>query len=169
MLPEMLSFFVRWLLIYPDSIFLFISQDDPKTILREATLQGVSHDKIRINSTSRTEMPLYISISDCSLFFIKPVFSKIASSPTKQGEIMAMGVPVICNIGIGDTDMIIRAYNSGLLINQLIESAYDQAISVYHQAHFESSAIRKGAVHHFSLDEGIHRYKSVYERILSVP
>ena len=82
---------------------------------------------------------------------------------------MAMGVPVICNIGIGDTDMIIRAYNSGLLINQLIESSYDQAISVYHQAHFESSAIRKGAVHHFSLDEGIHRYKSVYERILSVP
>jgi glycosyltransferase involved in cell wall biosynthesis len=169
MLPEMLAFFVRWLLIYPDSIFLFISQEDPQIILREATLQGVSHDNIRINSVSRAEMPLYISISDFSLFFIKPFFSKIASSPTKLGEIMAMGVPVICNIGIGDTDMIVRASNSGLLVDQFIESAYDQVISEYHLANFDSSTTRKGAVHHFSLDEGIHRYKTVYERLLSVP
>ncbi|MFM7671711.1 MAG: glycosyltransferase [Bacteroidota bacterium] len=167
MLPEMMGFFVRWLLKFPDSIFLFISQDDPAIILQEAIKQGVSLDKIRISGAIRPDMPTYISISDCSVFFIKPVFSKKASSPTKQGEIMAMGVPVICNSGVGDTDSVIRAWNSGLLVDQFTSTSYDQVINDFQKAHFDTHAMRNGAVAFFSLDEGVNRYKNVYERVLS--
>lgn len=167
MLPEMLGFFFRWLLKFPDSIFLFISQDDPGFILQEAIKQGVSLDRIRVSGASRPEMPTYISISDCSLFFIKPVFSKKASSPTKQGEIMAMGVPVICNSGVGDTDSVIRAWNSGLLVDQFTSTSFDQVINDLQKAHFDAHAMRNGAVAFFSLDEGVNRYKTVYERVLS--
>jgi len=147
--------------------FLFISQDDPAIILQEAIKQGVSLDKIRISGAIRPDMPTYISISDCSVFFIKPVFSKKASSPTKQGEIMAMGVPVICNSGVGDTDSVIRAWNSGLLVDQFTSTSYDQVINDFQKAHFDTHAMRNGAVAFFSLDEGVNRYKNVYERILS--
>jgi glycosyltransferase involved in cell wall biosynthesis len=167
MLPEMMGFFVRWLLKFPDSIFLFISQDDPVIILQEAIKQGVSPDKIRISGAIRPDMPTYISISDCSVFFIKPVFSKKASSPTKQGEIMAMGVPAICNSGVGDTDSVIRAWNSGLLVDQFTSTSYDQVINDFQKAHFDTHAMRNGAVAFFSLDEGVNRYKTVYERVLS--
>jgi hypothetical protein len=51
---------------------------------------------------------LNISLFDTSIFFIRPTYSKKASSPTKQGEIMAMGIPLICNYGVGDTDEIVK-------------------------------------------------------------
>lgn len=57
-----------------------------------------------VASSSRKNVPLYISISDASICFLKESFSKKASSATKMGEIMAMNVPVIANKGWGDID-----------------------------------------------------------------
>ena len=37
-----------------------------------------------------------------------PSFSKKASCPTKMGEIMNLGVPVICNKGVGDVEEIMN-------------------------------------------------------------
>jgi glycosyltransferase involved in cell wall biosynthesis len=166
MLPEMMAFFVRWLNKFPDSIFLFISQDDPTSIMKQATKVGVPVDKIRICGANRSEMPLFISISDCSLFFIKPVFSKKASSPTKQGEIMSMGVPVICNSGVGDTDSVIRTWHSGLLVDRFTQENYDEVIDAFCKSKFDPVEIRKGAQDYFSLEEGVSRYRRVYEMLL---
>ncbi|MEI9956314.1 MAG: hypothetical protein WDM90_08440 [Ferruginibacter sp.] len=49
-------------------------------------------------------MPLLLSLSQFSVFFIKPCYSKQSSSPTKHGEIMAMGIPLITNSGVGDVE-----------------------------------------------------------------
>jgi len=43
-------------------------------------------------------------LSNASLFFIKPVWSKKASSPTKLAELMGLGIPVFSNSGVGDVD-----------------------------------------------------------------
>jgi len=167
MLPEMLAFFKRWLLKNPASVFLFVTNDSPTIINDAANKAGLPLSAIRIQSVSRNDVPLYISLGDYSIFFIKPVFSKKASSPTKQGEIMAMGKPVICNSNVGDTDYVVNSFESGILINEFENTAYDKAIDeVKNGKQFNMSVIREGALQFFSLEEGINRYQEVYKSVL---
>ena len=167
MLPEMLAFFKRWLLKNPASVFLFVTNDSSATINDAANKAGMPLSAIRIQSAARTEVPLYISLGDYSIFFIKPVFSKKASSPTKQGEIMAMGKPVICNSEVGDTDYVVNSFNSGILIDKFEDTVYDKAIdALKNDIQFNVSVIREGALQFFSLQEGINRYQEVYKSVL---
>lgn len=167
MLPEMLAFFKRWLQKEQGAIFLFVTNDNAEHILDQATAVGIPCDNMRIMSAARTEVPLFISLCDYSLFFIKPVFSKKASSPTKQGEIMAMGKPLICNSKVGDTDYIVKEYHSGILIEDFTDVSYDKIIEVtIRQTVFNGKTIRVGAQQFFSLEEGVHRYDQVYNNVL---
>jgi hypothetical protein len=86
------------------------------------------------------------------------LFSKKASSPTKQGEIMAMALPIICNAGVGDTDKIVHDYQSGVVLKKLHEAAYRQL----ELTNYDSAKLREGAVDFFSLKEGVKRYSAVY-------
>lgn len=168
MLPEMLDFFKQWLSVKPGSILLFVTNDSPDHILSAAGKAGIAAASIRIKPATRTEVPLFIAACDYSLFFIKPVFSKKASSPTKQGEIMAMGKPVICNSNVGDTDYVVKEYHSGVLVNDFSNTDYDNAIEeVTIKDHFNTITIREGARQFFSLEEGVRRYAEVYHTVLN--
>ena len=115
-------------------------------------------------------LPYLLSLAKAGLFFIKPVFSKKASSPTKQGEFMSMGLPVICNSGVGDTDFVIDKYQSGVLVDEFNELAYHQAIHQLNKQAFNSvQEIRKGAIDYFSLEKGIDTYLKVYNSLIGVP
>jgi glycosyltransferase involved in cell wall biosynthesis len=167
MLPEMLAFFKRLLIKVPEAILLFITQDDRTTLEKAATEAGISLSAIRVQPATRNEVPVYLATSDYSLFFIKPVFSKIASSPTKQGEIMAMGKPVICNDNVGDTGYVVNKYRSGILLKGFDNQDYDRAIEeMKSKERFDPGFIRKGAEEFYSLEEGIRKYEEVYEAIL---
>lgn len=168
MLPEMLDFFKLWLSEKPGSIFLFVTNDNPDHILTVAGKAGIATSSIRIKPAARAEVPVFIAACDYSIFFIKPVFSKRASSPTKQGEIMAMGKPVICNSNVGDTDYVVREYESGVLVSDFSLADYNRAIEeVTTMNHFNTLAIRDGARQFFSLEEGVRRYAEVYRTVLN--
>jgi glycosyltransferase involved in cell wall biosynthesis len=164
MLDEMLDFFAQWLQKYPNSKLLFITHDEHERIMEAASKRNLSQ-KIIIKSAQRHEVPQILSLSQASLFFIRPTYSKMSSSPTKQGEIMAMGIPIICNTGVGDTDTIVNNYNSGALVSEFNEAGYRQAIFDFDKKNFESEILRKGAINYFDLDKGIESYFSVYKSI----
>lgn len=166
LLTEMLAFFKRYLQKFPDSIFLFVTKDAPQKILGEAKHVGIAETSIRIRPAARKEVPLFISICDFSIFFIKPAFSKKASSPTKQGEIMAMGKPVVCNSDVGDTDYVVQKYQSGIVVDQFSDEAYDNSIEQFSQQSFNSELIRKGAEDFYSLEKGLKSYWEVYKSVL---
>ena len=75
-------------------------------------------------------MPSYINVSTYSIFFILPVFSKKASSPTKMGEIMSLGVPIICNSGVGDVDEIMNECMPELLVKEFNSNEYERVIDL---------------------------------------
>ena len=100
---------------------------------------------------------------DASIFFIKPSYSKKASSPTKQGEIMAMGVPLICNANVGDTDLIVTKYESGIVIDKFDKETFKN--NIIDPSKFDSDKISEGAKDYFSLTEGVQRYLSVYKAV----
>jgi glycosyltransferase involved in cell wall biosynthesis len=111
-------------------------------------------------------VPASISLSTHSVFFIRPTYSKISSSPTKQAELMGMGIPVISNAGVGDSSAIIEKYKSGIVIKDFSETAYDEAMERLQRFSEGRETIREGALHYFSLEEGVKKYLQVYRQIL---
>lgn len=167
MLPEMLDFFKILLTKYPKAVFHFITREQPDTILRLAQEKQIPTEQLKIGAAHREEIPKMIEQWDCSIFFIKPVFSKRASSPTKQGEIMAMGVPIICNSGVGDTDYVIEKYQAGVLVREFSELAYQQTLESLHQTltlPVENMMI--GAKDFYSLSKGVMNYTQIYSTLI---
>ncbi len=167
LLEEMLQFFKRLLLTKPEAVFLFITPDDPKLILQKAALYSIPAEKLVIRKAERSEVPQLLAASHVSVFFIKSSYSKKASSPTKMGEILSMGIPVICNAGVGDTDYLFSAYSPGLLIENLTDEAYDNAISRLGEAcQIPPQNLRAIALDYFALEKGVEAYQQIYQKVL---
>lgn len=77
---------------------------------------------------------------------------------------MAMGVPLVCNSNVGDTDEIVHRYQSGVVISDFSDNAYSAALEQLHG--FDATAIANGAQDYFSLEEGVKRYEYIYSNIL---
>ncbi|MBW6480179.1 MAG: glycosyltransferase [Bacteroidales bacterium] len=166
LLDEMLLFFKKLKSRFPDARFLFISGDEPSHIKRKAGETGIDPDDIIVARASRENVPAYLSLSDASIFFIKPVFSKKASSPTKQAEIMSMGIPVICNSGVGDTDLIFAGNDVGLVLKDFSETVMERGIGELDGLlKLDPVQIRNKAIKLFNLDDGVEKYHSIYNTI----
>ena len=163
MLSEMLDYFKVMKSLKPNARFFFVTGEAPESIERMAVEKGISPEDLIITSVLHHEVPLCISLFNQSVFFIRPSYSKKASSPTKQGEIMAMGIPLVCNSGVGDTDEIVLKYHSGQVIREFTDENYAAVISTPEQ--FDAEAISRGAKEYFALEEGVKRYLSVYKAV----
>ncbi|MFM7300257.1 MAG: glycosyltransferase [Crocinitomicaceae bacterium] len=165
MLDEMLGYFRYQLSLKPNSIFLFVTGESPSTILSKASELGIEEKSIRVISVLHKEVATCISLFSASIFFIKPTFSKKASSPTKQGELMAMGIPIICNAGVGDTAKVVNQYQAGYAINNFETSDFESIDLLFPD--FNKSNCQNGAKEFYSLDQGVARYQTVYSKLIS--
>ncbi|MCH2231483.1 MAG: glycosyltransferase [Crocinitomicaceae bacterium] len=163
MLDEMMDYFKVLSAKKENTKFLFVSGESKEKIIAVAKEKGICENELEVISVLHHEVPLHISLFDASIFFIRATYSKKASSPTKQGEIMAMGVPLVCNSGVGDTDEIVRRYNAGNVINKFNEEAY--ASNIIDASTFDTEKIKAGADSYFSLTEGVERYAEVYKSV----
>jgi len=167
MTHEMFSFFKRLLLKDPDFVMLILTKDGKETVIKEAIAAGIPAGKIFVTYAQRDEVPAYLGISNCSIFFIRPTFSKTASSPTKHAELMGMGIPVICN-NIGDTGNIIEATKTGVVIKTFSDNDYDKAVDQLEQLlGISKDVIRKAAFEFFDLKMGTEKYAALYSKILN--
>lgn len=151
----------------PHSSFLFISPHLHTVIAAAAAKQGLAAESIITKQAGRNEVPSLLSLSDYSLFFIKPCYSKLSSSPTKHGELMAMGLPVITNGGVGDVEEIVKNYNGGFVLNDFSDETFHSiADNIASGISFSSVGIRKGAMEFYDLDTAVQKYARIYKAIL---
>lgn len=152
----------------PGAKFLFITPDSHDSILKKAINHKISQDKIILKHAQRNEVPALLSLSTFSLFFIKSCYSKQASSPTKHGEIMAMGIPLITNDGVGDVAEIVRKNKSGIVLSDFKHDTFTTAAKLLvERGSFNSQQIRSGAQNYYDLEKAILNYKEIYDLILS--
>lgn len=167
LLDEMLDFFKRMLIVYPNARFLFISHEDAAMIRSKAKAREIPDSSILIHQVPHHQVPVYLSLSHVSIFFIKPVYSKKASSPVKLGEIMSMGIPIICNSNVGDTDRIIRESGAGAIVRSFSNDDYDFVIhDLPRLLQLPKQGIRQAAVQLFSLSKGVDQYHQVYQKLI---
>ena len=151
---------------FPAAKFLFISPHRHEVIAEAAEKSGLHADKIITRQAKRHEVPALLSFSSYSIFFIKPCYSKISSSPTKHGEIMAMGIPVITNSGVGDVAEIVKKYHAGFVLDDFSDRSFSMvANDVAADKNFEKTEIRNGAKEFYALDNAVRTYRKVYEKI----
>ena len=76
-----------------------------------------------------------------------------------------MGIPIICNSGVGDVEKIIADSKSGVLINKFTEIEFKGAIKQVVEFAEEKNNIREKAINLFSLNMGVELYDSVYKNL----
>lgn len=167
MLPEMMRFFKTLLKQNEQALFLILSRDNPAEIWLEGERAGVPANKIHITPVTRDDMPTWLSIFNYSIFFILPTFSKQASSPTKQGELMGVGIPVICNIGVGDTQEIVEKTSGGIVIKNMTDEDFDEAAKKCISTVADKSQIRRLGISYYGLNDGIEKYNDIYLSVLA--
>lgn len=138
----------------PTLIFLIVSQD-------KIQIPAGIPDVI-VTSAKREDVPNFIGIAWASIFFIKPSFSKKASSATKMGEMLAIGTPVITNTGWGDIDTFFGKFNG--VVAKEDHATFKKATDWLMIKEVIKS--NNEILGDLSLETGVKRYKAVYKALL---
>jgi glycosyltransferase involved in cell wall biosynthesis len=162
---EMLDFFSAFRVSRPEARFLIVTQDPPGPIIAEAAARGVPPEALVIRPATRDQVPELLAAADIGLFFIAPVPSKRASSPTKMGELMATGLPIVTNAGVGDVGEILDATGCGVAIPSFDAAAYADAIAQLGRIDRTPDRIRAAGLARFDAAEGVRRYDRIYRAL----
>jgi glycosyltransferase involved in cell wall biosynthesis len=105
------------------------------------------------------------------LSFRKATFAQIGASPTKIPEYLAVGLPVVCNAGVGDVDELLTSERVGVVLQSFDDVAY-QAAAAEAIRLAEDDEVRARCKHvartRFDLNSiGGQRYRALYKRLQS--
>lgn len=166
MLDEMLDFFRVYAGRHADARFLFITPDEPQSIRKAAERRRVDPNCLIVVSATRDEVPRLLAAADLAIFFIRPVFSKTASSPTKMGEMLAVGLPLVTNAGVGDVAKMVTEIDCGAAISEFTDEAYERALDDAEGLTTSPRERRRRALPLFDVDLGVERYDLAYRDLL---
>lgn len=162
---EMIDCVLEWKKQIPN-IKLLILTKDQKSLA--ALLENYSIEQkgvVLTHSCSYDEVASYLSLAKAAIFFIKPAYSKLASSPTKMAECWAMNLPIVTNSGIGDNDLYFNTHQGGILVDQFTTSAYASACSNYMQLLQNQVNYRNIALNYFDTRMAIEKYSAIYKSL----
>ena len=169
---NMADFFAHLLKHKRDAHLLWLTPSRHERVREIMRARNISEENYSIRAARTQEVPAYLSAADAGMAFIKSCFSKLASSPTKYGEYLGCGLPLIVNSGIGDSDALITEENAGVLIRDFTEHEFDRAVSELDLTTRDADATRKKsrsiASKLFDVRTvGVERYARLYERVFA--
>lgn len=170
--PEMADFFSAFTRKRSDAHCLWLSPGKHQRIDSLMKDRGIERNQYTILAVAPQDVASYLSAGDAGLAFIKPCFSKLASSPTKNGEYLACGLPLIINAGIGDSDALITREGVGALVTDFSEAEYARAIltieKLARDTDLTRTRTRDVAERLFDVRvAGAERYSRLYETVLA--
>jgi glycosyltransferase involved in cell wall biosynthesis len=168
---RMADFFAGFAQRNPNAHLLWLTTGNHERVRQLMSSRNIGSDHYTVLAASAAEVPSYLAAADAGLAFIKRCISKIASSPTKNGEYLACGLPLILNAGIGDSDDLINEWHAGVLIDEFTENAYMDAgtcIEAIAAAPDARKKARHVAEQLFDLNAvGAERYAALYQSVLN--
>lgn len=132
---------------------------------RDIGLDVQRHD-ILCRQATRAEVPAYLGIADVGLSFIIPSYSSLGVSPTKLGEYLACGLPVICNKGVGDVEDIVAANSAGIVVgSDVAREIFQRRDEIVRLVSLPRAPIRKSSRRTLDLDLAIDAYDKIYRAL----
>jgi hypothetical protein len=131
----------------------------------EARRAGVSADWAELRSATPAEVPVWLRNARAVFFFITPTPAKQASCPTKLGEALATGLPIVTNLGVGDIDATLEREGVGVLVDSFSPDGYRRAADRLHGLLRDpgtAARCRHLAETRYSLESAVTAYHQLY-------
>lgn len=165
---EVAASFAQLLHVRPNAHFLIVNRGEHDYIRACLSAAGVPNDAVEVRAANHAEVPQQIARMHASIFFIKPVFSKQASAPTKLAELLGCGVPCLGNAGVGDMAGVLEGEGVGVALRAFDQASLEAGLAQLLALVADPSTAARcvaAAQKHFSLDEGLRRYEAVYQQL----
>jgi len=125
----MADFFASIVRRRSDAHLLWLTMGSRERVQQLMSARGIGAENFSVRAVAPKDVAAYLSAGDVGISFIKRCFSKLASSPTKNGEYLACGLPIIINAGIGDSDRLAHESAAVLLVDGVNEQEFERAWS----------------------------------------
>jgi len=153
----------------PQARFEVITRDVATEVRRQLAGSEKFQSRVNVYSLPSDEVHTAGQKHDLSAMFFTQGMSKLGSSPTRMGEILGCGLPVIANSGVGDVAKVIEEYKVGVLVSDGTQAAMTQALCEFEQLKKDpelATRCRQAAEQVFFLDGGSRAYRELYRQIL---
>ena len=160
--------FKQLLKLRPQARLLVINRGEHAYIQQVLGAAGVPAAAVELRSADHAQMPAQMARMDAGIFFIRPVFSKQASAPTKLAELLGCGIPCLANAGVGDMAQILEGERVGVALRGFDAADLDAGLRRLLALCDEPQLAARCAAtaqRHFSLDEGVARYRHIYQEL----
>lgn len=153
----------------PSATLKLVTRDSPDRLFSSARQCGINVEDIEITASTPQDVPAHLADMAVALMFFKAGVGKLGSAPTRMAEVLACGIPVVGNAGVGDMGHLIQDYNVGVVLEdgspQAISAAVDGLLYCLEDADL---ALRcsSAAKEYFSADIGADRYRDLYRSII---
>jgi glycosyltransferase involved in cell wall biosynthesis len=151
-------------------VFRKLKEKNPATCILILSKDGVTGLENDASATELFTVSLpyakvsdYLMAGDLGIINYVNRFSVAGRSPTKLAEYWASGMPAISPQGVGDVDYLFSTYKqSGIIYNDKkdIEEQLKTVMGV------DKGLLRSYAVDYFSLENGVKKYKAIYEGLM---
>lgn len=122
---EMARLFSRALARWPNAQLRIFTQSDPRDVQDELAKAQIDPAHVAIGRVPADHIGEELVQADVGLSLVRPVPSKIASSPTKNAEYLAAGLPLLATSGVAGTDDLAASF-PGIVI--AMQSFDDRAL-----------------------------------------
>ncbi|HET9118852.1 MAG TPA: glycosyltransferase, partial [Pseudonocardiaceae bacterium] len=115
------------------------------------------------------EVPAELFSGDVGLCLYVASFSRVATAPTRLGEYLAAGMPVVVTPGVGDLERIVEEHEVGAVLRGESEEELARVASVVSALASDPAVqerCRSVARELFDVDEGAKRYSELYRKLL---
>jgi glycosyltransferase involved in cell wall biosynthesis len=155
----------------PDVVLELTTRDDPGPIRIAFARESDLADRLQIASSPSDKVQQVIQRQIASvMFYAGSEVSELGRAPTRMGEILGCGIPVVANEGVGDVARIIRDYRVGILAKgpgaRDMEAAWDELQALLADPDLPVRC-RRAAEEVFSLSAGTAAYVRLYAEILA--
>jgi len=168
---DQLTAFIRTAYNYlPGSSFKLIINTGREAIENFIVQNNFRRDRFDIKFIPHRQVPEELIGTDIAFFFNPRQYSKIACSPTKMGEMLSAGLPVITGPAVGDVDELVTGNNIGCIIKEFNEKTVLAALqNVINMCKSGRLAVMdrclQTADSYYSLAKGIEKYRNIYQSL----
>lgn len=154
----------------PGVLFEITTRDDPEQVRALVAADPAVRSRLDVAPSPADRVQEVLQGQFLSVMFFAEGLGKLGSSPTRMGEILGCGVPVVANDGVGDVAAIIREHRVGVLAEgpapHQMEAAWEALEALLADPDL-SARCRRTAERIFSLSAGTRAYGRIYGGLIN--
>jgi glycosyltransferase involved in cell wall biosynthesis len=169
---EMIALYEAFARRRPGARMLVVNRSQQAEVRRAFQAAGIAEDRFEIVAASRSEVPGHIRRMDVGIVLMIDAFSNFARAPTKLAEYLGCGIPCVGDPQVGDLAAILDGERVGVTMRDHSpgerDRAVDHILALRDDAELPARCVAS-ARRHFSLEDGVARYRAIYRSLLDTP